>query len=601
VVRRTVVLVGGACAVAGVLLTIAGAAVLVDDGARGLALAFALAAGAAFFGLSFCAETVLAQHTDLTGILHWLAMSVLTLLAVIGFGYLAVSWTQHSAVAVRLLADAGVAILAGATAALFVVGAGIAVMLALKLAAALGPRARRSPTADERVAGIRVEEERWRPPWSRLPYLVARTVGLSVGGVSLSVAAQWPAYKLDLSPSAQKLIVPALAWVVGSACVWWLVGGWLHFTPSHHRTRHLVHAVGLATLVLAVSTTVFGELAANRAKGRLWQTHHGASYGAIGARPTLAANQRDQALAEEFAPALRFSGGESWHPTSVEWFKKTARLLTPFRDSRGKIRCAHTCLALDCDDASGECTRDAPSQPTIYALVKHSAGSIVPRGYEDLSTIIEYWLFYDYDSFQRWPISQWHQADWEQIAVGLAGTTPRFVGYSEHCFGTWLPWSRVEVDARGSTHPVAYVAEGTHANYPRAFDFPLRGASCARPAQPRYFGAVAFAFALAEPSGRLEVAADYAFGETDRIGHETLPRIDVRVVNPSDPKLAAFPGTWGLDNRLAFGRSKTGNYAGGGPDSPAHHGEWKDPGANILCDRTWFTPPKRPRCHPVNT
>jgi hypothetical protein len=167
-VQRTVVL-GVAFGFLGALLTVVGALALVDSDARELAATLALAAGAAFVGLSLCAEPVLARHTNLTGILHWLAMSVLTLLAVIGFGYLAVSWTQHSAVAVRLLADAGVAILAGAIAALFVVGAGVAVMLALRLAATLGLRARRWPTADRRVAEIRAEEERWRPPWSRLP------------------------------------------------------------------------------------------------------------------------------------------------------------------------------------------------------------------------------------------------------------------------------------------------------------------------------------------------------------------------------------------------------------------------------------------------
>jgi len=181
----------------------------------------------------------------------------------------------------------------------------------------------------------------------------------------------------------------------------------------------------------------------------------------------------------------------------------------------------------------------------------------------------------------------------------LAGTTPRFVAYSEHCFGTWLPWRRVVVTSPNSTHPLVYVGEGTHANYPRASSFPLRGASCARPAQPLYYGTVALAFALAEPSGRLEVPADFALGETDRTGHETGPTPHILVINPSDPKLAAFPGTWGLDNRLAFGRSKTGNYAGGAPSSPSYHGEWRDPGANILCSDTWFTP-NRPRCHPTN-
>ena len=51
-----------------------------------------------------------------------------------------------------------------------------------------------------------------------------------------------------------------------------------------------------------------------------------------------------------------------------------------------------------------------------------------------------------------------------------------------------------------------------------------------------------------------ELQANMFIGETDRLGHETLPRVDVRVVDSSDPGLAAFPGTWGLDNRYAVVR-----------------------------------------------
>lgn len=86
---------------------------------------------------------------------------------------------------------------------------------------------------------------------------------------------------------------------------------------------------------------------------------------------------------------------------------------------------------------------------------------------------IEYWLIYLYNDWKAT-----HEGDWELIVVFLregsgSGGQPEPIAcaYSAHHGGHRLPWSQVEkVDdqgegADGGTHPVVYVANGSHANY----------------------------------------------------------------------------------------------------------------------------------------
>ena len=86
---------------------------------------------------------------------------------------------------------------------------------------------------------------------------------------------------------------------------------------------------------------------------------------------------------------------------------------------------------------------------------------------------IEYWLIYIYNDWRAT-----HEGDWEHVVVFLRQPSspegqpePIASAYSAHHGGYRLRWPEVEkVDdqgqrADGGTHPVVYVANGSHANY----------------------------------------------------------------------------------------------------------------------------------------
>ncbi len=88
---------------------------------------------------------------------------------------------------------------------------------------------------------------------------------------------------------------------------------------------------------------------------------------------------------------------------------------------------------------------------------------------------IQYWFFYYYND---WRAS--HAGDWEHIVVVLKdspqGEVPYACAYSAHHGGYRLDWRNVQTadddgltesegGKQGGTHPVVYVASGSHANY----------------------------------------------------------------------------------------------------------------------------------------
>lgn len=97
----------------------------------------------------------------------------------------------------------------------------------------------------------------------------------------------------------------------------------------------------------------------------------------------------------------------------------------------------------------------------VYGRVARTATRIV----------LQYWLYY-YDNPLLLPPTpfglfwQSHESDWELVNVVLDNDQqPVEAAYSQHCTGERLPWAKVEKSPRDSTHPVVYVALGSHANY----------------------------------------------------------------------------------------------------------------------------------------
>ncbi len=87
-------------------------------------------------------------------------------------------------------------------------------------------------------------------------------------------------------------------------------------------------------------------------------------------------------------------------------------------------------------------------------------------------TILQYHFFY---AFNDWRLAangmNHHEADWEMIAVYLKNDSPYAVLFSQHGAGNIEKWDTVikAIDKQGNTttHPVVYVALGSHANYSR--------------------------------------------------------------------------------------------------------------------------------------
>ena len=85
-------------------------------------------------------------------------------------------------------------------------------------------------------------------------------------------------------------------------------------------------------------------------------------------------------------------------------------------------------------------------------------------------TILQYHFFY---AFNDWRLAangmNHHEGDWEMTAVYLKNDSPHAVLFSQHGAGNIEKWETTNkaLDKQGdeTTHPVVYVALGSHANY----------------------------------------------------------------------------------------------------------------------------------------
>ncbi len=107
------------------------------------------------------------------------------------------------------------------------------------------------------------------------------------------------------------------------------------------------------------------------------------------------------------------------------------------------------------------------SQPIYYGRVLREAD-----GNGNQWTILQYHFFY---AFNDWRLAangmNHHEGDWEMVAVYLKDDAPYAVLFSQHGAGNIATWKNVrkafDADGNETTHPVVYVALGSHANYAR--------------------------------------------------------------------------------------------------------------------------------------
>ena len=296
---------------------------------------------------------------------------------------------------------------------------------------------------------------------------------------------------------------------------------------------------------------------------------------ASGRTSALAPSQRHELL-ERFMPVLYFDADELWGPVAVERFLRVARVerqitrgtwtraTSPLPTST--VGCALTpCyrLNLPCAlNAGAKCyARAAPTlsdwkHATIYGRVLDvPTGTPGPAGITGTARyLVRYWFFFSVDDWRSTGDRLWqaHEGDWESVSVALDDNLdPIFAAYSQHCSGAVRAWAKVK---RVQTHPVDYVALGSHANYFAQTSSPTQFLRC-----------VYKNVATAERSRARRLVTAVQRGVTDRTGTarkldpaaKEQPTLQLVELNGALPSWARFPGRWSEGELLWVGGSPT--------------------------------------------
>jgi hypothetical protein len=200
----------------------------------------------------------------------------------------------------------------------------------------------------------------------------------------------------------------------------------------------------------------------------------------------------DPKLLHAYQPVLVFHPNELFRPTKVQSFVNDSALERFVGTSAAQLPLDAFWTVVDPEPGPGSlpeaspgvfyrlnqtgCEADAPlAGAACYADAwqRGSGGDAVYGRVvrTEARIVLQYWLFY-YDNPLLLPATQlgifWqsHEGDWELVNVVLdAEEQPLEAAYSQHCSGQRKAWAGVQKSPAGSTHPVAYVALGSHANY----------------------------------------------------------------------------------------------------------------------------------------
>ncbi|MDX6620021.1 MAG: Vacuolar protein sorting-associated protein 62 [Gaiellales bacterium] len=335
----------------------------------------------------------------------------------------------------------------------------------------------------------------------------------------------------------------------------------------------------------------------------------------------------DEQIAARFAPRLVLHADERYAPTSADELLALGAVLVgragavvqpapltpaalPVGNSCvGGLPCAYA-LRLGCGlVAARPCPAPAGTPPLIYARVvrRHPATGSPPAWlanpnlampFPKLEVVVQYWLYSLIDDWRSTPrsvtlpggrtfalptVRQHHEGDWEAITVGMSADRPLFVDWSAHCAGEWRRFTGATLVADPGdtpTHPVSWVALGSHANLPAGVNERPRWWRC----DPRV---ATFVHRRVESTiGPVATAAigshlDDALGIYDRAGTGAPQAYPVALVNRLMWPMS-FPGIWGGREQMEVGRAK--RALGWSPPTPPLQKLWRDPLATIFAD-----------------
>jgi len=201
----------------------------------------------------------------------------------------------------------------------------------------------------------------------------------------------------------------------------------------------------------------------------------------------------------------------------------------------------------------------------VYGRVAHDGDRIV----------LQYWYFY-YDDVYSYPFAppgafwQAHEGDWEVVNVVLSSDEqPLSVAYSQHCLGEERQWSVLK--PFDETHPVVYVALGSHANYFEPGVHPFNSRCVPEPVQ-----VLLGSLGLPQPA---DVVTDDGPAAGPNVGD--LAVMPIHQIDDDKPSWMSFPGTWGEQQFLHAPRPIGTVPSGTSPQGPEFHDVWVRPLATI--------------------
>jgi hypothetical protein len=211
-----------------------------------------------------------------------------------------------------------------------------------------------------------------------------------------------------------------------------------------------------------------------------------ATFTAVLASPLRAADD-SLALAQRYAPVVRLveqkepcKHGEAYHPTDVNLVlgNPEVALRGPW-DRTNIIKVAPT--AKDLSNGLFDYHLDFPGSAVApgcrYDEWSHRVNQgHAPKIYARIVTepafpkqlALQYWSFYLFNDF-----NDKHEGDWEMIQLDFDASTaaqalqrkPSLVGFSQHEGAESARWGDSKLEIIDRTHPVVYLALGSHANY----------------------------------------------------------------------------------------------------------------------------------------
>jgi MFS family permease len=307
-----------------------------------------------------------------------------------------------------------------------VVGAGlgaVAIGLTLGVAAALG----HVIWLAARLMGAHRRAQRWqRSPQAENRRLreVGRGAALGSAGLLLSALCSTLVTSLTTNhngaadtPAPHEasfvltVVMPVVFWFVGTGLVWLLFARPQRQTfKPHHRFRHGTHASAISICLVMGAAWIATAGLESHAHRVLWS-------GPAGPVPTISITDRQASpqssyLARKFEPELLLTSAEHWTPTAVTWYVQ--RNLVPNTDppfcnahppGRPPPGCYEISSSCDVADPGPRAVSGADDPAVYYRYVDPANASPEdrsPSATANAWTLIQYWVFYNYDSLHTW-------------------------------------------------------------------------------------------------------------------------------------------------------------------------------------------------------